>query len=145
MASFTTTFMDGVAQYLENRDVGTFHSSGVGYTTGQVGIVFDIVPATPDRIIVLSAYAAVDDPTEPETELSMQVRVRGTRDPRTAIELDDAAFEAFQNLPRSLLGGTIVSGIWRTSGAYLGVDANGRHERVSNFAIRLHRPTLHRV
>jgi hypothetical protein len=144
VASFTTTFMDGLAQYIENRDVGVFHSSGV-YTAAQVGIVFDAVPASPDRVIVLTEYAAVDDPTEPDTELSVQARVRGTRDPRTAQELNDAVFEALQNLPRSLLGGTTVAGIWRTSSAYLGVDASGRHERVSNFAIRLHRPTPHRV
>ena len=145
MASFTTTFMDGVAQYLENAGVGVFHSSGVGYTTGQVGIVFDVVPAAPDRVIVLTEYAATDHATEPETELSVQARVRGTKDPRTAQELNDAVFEALQNLPRRLIGGTVVSGIWRTSSAYLGVDANGRHERVSNFTVRLHRPTPHRV
>jgi hypothetical protein len=144
--SFTTTFMDGVAQYLENSDVGVFHSSGVAYTANQVGIFFDAVPASPDRVIVLTGYAATDDPTQPETVLSLQVRVRGPRqDPRIAYELDDAAFDALQNLPRSHIGGTTVAGIWRASSAYMGVDANGRHERVSNYTIRLHRPTLHRV
>jgi hypothetical protein len=54
-------------------------------------------------------------------------------------------FEAFQNLPRSAIGGTTVAGAWRISSAYLGIDPNGRHECVSNFRILLHRPSLHRV
>jgi hypothetical protein len=143
--TWTTTFMDGLAQHLENRDVGIFHSSGVAYTTNQTAIVFNAVPASPDRVIVLTPYAAADDPTQAETTLSVQVRVRGTKDPRTAYALDDAVFEAWQNLPRSLVGGAMVAGIYRTSSAYMGMDSNGRHEHVSNYDIRAHRPTLHRV
>lgn len=146
MPSFTTAVMDGLAQHLEDAGVGTFHSTGVAYTAAQVGIFFDTVPAAPDRVIVLTGYAATDDPTQAVSELSLQVRVRGPRqDPRIAYELDDAAFEALQNLPRTGIGGTTVAGIWRTSGAYLGVDGNGRHERSSNYRVSLHRPTLHRV
>ena len=146
--SFTTVLLDGLAQYLENADVGTFHSSGVAYSTSPTarpGIFIDGVPATPDRVIVLTVYGEVDDPTQATTEVQVQARVRGTKDPRTAYETADAIFEAFQNLPRSAIGGTTVAGIFRISSAYIGIDTNGRHERASNFRILVHRPTLYRV
>jgi hypothetical protein len=143
--SWSTVLMDGLAQHLENQDVGTFHSTGVGYTTAQVGIVFDVVPANPDRVIVLSLYDERGEPTQGDVDVYVQVRVRGDRDPRTALALDDAVYDAWQNLPRSLLGGTVVAGIFRESRAYMGVDANGRHERSSNYRIPTHHPTAHLV
>jgi hypothetical protein len=143
--SFTSDLLDGIAQRLEDADIGTFNPTGAGYTTGQVGIVFDVVPAAPDKVLVLTVYGATDDPTLSDSELSLQVRVRGTRDPRTAYDLDDAAFDVLQNLPRTALGGTTVEAAWRTSAAYMGVDSNGRHERVSNYRLRIHRPAPHRT
>ena len=145
MSSFLGDLMAGLAQFLEDQGVGSFNSTGAAYASNAPSIYFDVVPASPDRVIVLTPYGASDDPSLSETEVAVQVRVRGTKDPRTAYELDDKAFEAFQNVPRTVMGGVTVVGLWRTSSAYMGVDANGRHERTSNYAVRVHRPSPHRI
>lgn len=143
--SWTADVVTGLAQYLEDSGVGQFNSTGAAYAASTPAIYFDQVPASPDRVIVLTPYGGVDSPTQPESEIALQVRVRGTKDPRTAYALDDAVFGALQNLPRTVMGGVTVVGCWRTSSAYLGADANGRHERTSNFAVRVHRPSPHRI
>lgn len=142
--SFTGDLMAGLAGYLAAEGVGTYRATGV-YTSGEVGIVFDVVPASPAQLVVLTPYAASDDPTLSDSEVSLQIRVRGTTDPRTAYDLDDRAFDAMQNLPRTEMGGVTVVGVWRTSGAYLGVDGNARHERTSNYRLLVHRPSDNRI
>lgn len=138
--TWTRSLTEGLAQLLENYDVGTFHSSGVAYTAGQTAIVIDYVPAQPDRVVTVTLYAAADDPTLGESEAAVQVRSRGTRDPRVAMDMDDAVFNALQNLPRSAVGGTVVAGCWRTNSGYMGADDNGRHQRVSNYRLLVHHP-----
>lgn len=141
--SWTSDLMGGLATYLDAQTAATYRSSGV-YTAGETAIVFDTVPASPDRLIVLTPYSTTDHPTLTDTEVSVQVRVRGTKDPRTAYELDDAVFEALQNLPRTVMGTVTVLAVWRQNSAYLGVDANGRHERVSNYRLLTNRAAAHR-
>jgi hypothetical protein len=142
--SFTGDLMAGLAQYLADAGVGVYSPTGA-YTASQVGIVMDVVPASPDRVVVLTPYSPTDSPTEAESEIALQIRVRGDRDPRTAYDLDDRAFEAMQNLPRTVMGGVTVVAAWRTSGAYIGPDTNGRHERTSNYRLPVHRPSPHRT
>lgn len=140
---FTSDLLAGVAQKLEDAGVGVYHPSGV-YLSTDVGIVFDVVPANPEQVVVLTAYSDDDDPTQDESAVGVQVRTRGTQDPRTSQDMQDAAFDVLHNLPRQQIGGTTVSSCLRRSTAYLGVDGNGRHERVSNYRITLHRPSPHR-
>lgn len=142
--SFTGDLMAGLAGFLAGHGVGTYRSTGV-YAAGEVAIVYDVVPATPDQVVVVTPYAGFDSPTLSDSEISLQIRVRGTKDPRTAYELDDKAFDAMQNLPRTVLGGVTVVAAWRTSGAYLGVDGNARHERTSNYRLLVHRPSANRI
>jgi hypothetical protein len=141
---FTGDLMGGLAALLAARGVGTYNPSGA-YTAAQTGIVHDVVPSSPDRVIVLTPYSPTDDPTLSDSVVRVQVRVRGTRDPRTAYDLDDAAFQVLHNLPRQTIGGAVVTGGWRRSGAYIGPDSNGRHERTSNYEFQVHRPTEHRT
>lgn len=136
--------MDGVASLLASRTDWTYNRTGA-YTAAQTGIFHAVVPASPDRVVVLTPYSPVDDPTQASSDLQVQVRVRGTRDPRVAETLNDTAFNVLQNLPRSVLNGVTVAGAWRTSGGYLGPDSNGRHEYSSNYRLRAHRPTEHRT
>jgi hypothetical protein len=142
--SWTGDLMAGLGQFLNDEGVGIWRSSGV-YTANEVGIVLDVVPSSPSQVITLTPYMSTDAVGLSDSELSVQVRVRGTADPRTAYALDDAAFEAMQNLPRTVLNGVTVVGAWRTSSAYLGADSNQRHERSSNYRLLVHRPSPHRI
>lgn len=142
--AWTADVVAGLAQHLAAAGVGTYSPAGA-YTSAQVGIFMDVVPAAPDRVVTVTPYGAADDPTLSDSVLMVQVRVRGTKDPRTAYDLDDAVFAAMQNLPRSILNGVTVVGAWRTSAGYLGPDGNGRHERTSNYRLTVHRPTPNRT
>lgn len=141
---FTGDLMAGLAGFLAAQGVGVWRATGV-YTSTEVGIVLDVVPANPTQVVTITPYAASDSPDLSDSELSVQIRVRGTTDPRTAYDLDDRVFEAMQNLPRTVLGGVTVVGAWRTSGGYLGVDGNARHERSSNYRLLVHRPSPYRI
>lgn len=141
---FTADLLAGVATHLAAANVGVYKASGV-YAASEVGIVFDVVPANPDRLVVLTAYGDTDDPTQNVSAVDVQVRTRGTADPRTTQDMQDAVFDALQNLPRRQFGGITVVSCFRRSTAYLGVDSTQRHERVSNWRLTLHRPTPNRT
>lgn len=143
--SWTEALTNGLAQHLEDANVGVFHSTGVAYQPTHTAIVIDGIPASPDKVVTLTLYDTAEDASQPEADAFVQIRVRGDRDPRTAMRLRDAVFDALQNLPRTLLGGLTVAGCWHTSSAYMGPDDGGRHMRSSNYRLRVHHPSLHRV
>ncbi len=140
----TTDLLDGVASLLASRTAWTYDRTGF-YTAAQTGIVHVVVPAAPDRVVVLTPYLPDDDPTLSDSQVRVQVRFRGTRDYRVASDMNDAAFDILQNLPRSILNGVTVVGAWRTSGAYIGPDSNGRHEFTANYRFQTHRPSPNRT
>jgi Bacteriophage minor capsid protein len=144
--TWTRALTEGLAQFLENHDVGTFNSSGVPYQTGATAITVDYLPASPDKVVTLTLYSSAEDPTQADAEASLQIRVRGTKDPRVAMDMGDAAFDALQNLPRALIGGSVVAGCWVTNhNGYLGADEGGRHSRVSNYRLLVHHPSPNRT
>lgn len=143
--AFTADFIAGLAQLLEDAGAGAWKPEGTVYTPGETAIVPGAVPSQPDRLITLTPYLPVDDPTQAETSLFVQVRTRGTRDLRTSSDLQDTVFNLLQNLPRTQIGGVTVASCWRRSGGYLGTDTNGRHSDSSNYEFRLHRPSTHRA
>lgn len=141
--AFTADFTAALAQLLEDEGVGAWKPTGA-YTSAETAIVPGLVPAQPDRLITLTVYGYLDDPTQAESTLLLQVRTRGTKDIRTSENTQDAVFDVLQNLPRRELGGVTVAGCWRRSAGYLGVDDNQRHSHSSNYEFRLHRPSPHR-
>lgn len=141
--AFTSDFLAGVAQLLADGGVATFQPTGK-YDPGSVGIYLGAQPANPDRIVVLTAYAATDDPTQTDSTVRVQVFTRGDKDVRTSQGLQDAAFDVLQNLPRQEVGGTTVVGCWRRSSGYLGMDEVGRHLHSSNYDFALNRPSPNR-
>lgn len=140
---FTADFTAGLAQVLHDAGAGTWKPTEK-YTALETAIIPGLVPANPDRLITLTVYGFIDDPTQAESTLLLQVRTRGTRDIRSSENVQDAVFDVLQNLPRRTVGGVIVAGCWRRSAGYLGVDDNQRHAHSSNYEFRLHRPSPHR-
>lgn len=142
---FTRDLIAGFAQLLEDAGVATFRETGA-YEIGDLNpIMRGSVPGTPDRIIVLTAYTVGDDPTLSDGEAGIQVRTRGTTDVTVVDDLDDDVFDVVQGYAGELSTGVKVQLARRRSGAYLGVDKNGRHERTSNYYLHVHRPSAHRT
>lgn len=136
--------LDGIARHLAERGLVTYDPTG---TAGNCFI--ETMPSTPDEAVALTIY---DGGGEPDSLLGydeprMQVRVRGTRDPRVSRARCHAIRSELHGLgPVVLPGGTelILSVCLQPAPASLGVDANQRHEHVANFRMEIRAVTAHR-
>lgn len=71
----------------------------------------------------------------------LQVRAKGTADPRTTFRLAEIARDAFHLQDRYTLGPARVARSWRQSHGTIGLDSRGRVETSSNFYMHTARPT----
>ncbi len=141
---WTTSLLEGVAELLATEGVGVWRPDGPPYTTVETGIVIAAMPPDPDRIIVLNAYPIAEHVDQADVTIGVQVRTRGTTDPRVVQNLDDAVFEALHGLSQIDLGGVSVVQMYRQSSAALGRDGADRWERSSNYYVDAMHPTVHR-
>lgn len=148
----TTTVLTCLAQHLEDAGVGNWDPDGI-YPTTTTGIYLKALPGTetsPDVALALTAYGVDDTPGWDEdadggrvVTIGVQVRARGTGDPRTVDDLTDAIYRALHGARDLTLGSDIpvaVTLIWRVSLADLGPDDEGRWETTSNFYAHTTRP-----
>ncbi|MFJ5143310.1 minor capsid protein [Streptomyces sp. NPDC088707] len=137
--------LDGLARYLNERGLVTYDPDGMA---GDCFI--EQMPSAPDEAVVLTVY---DDRSEPDSLLAydeprVQVRVRGTLDPRVSRRRCRAIRSALHGLgPVTLPDGTelILSVCLQGDAAHMGADENRRHEHVANFRTEIHSPTAHRA
>ncbi|GAA2772788.1 minor capsid protein [Saccharopolyspora taberi] len=142
--SWTRDLSHGLAGYLAEHGVGTYRASGV-YTDTETGIVVGAVPAAPARIVALTPYRVTVDATQADDVLGVQVRARSAgQDPRDALDLIDAAFEALIGATHLDLSGVRVHLVEFLNSAPMGRDSSGRYEHVSNYRLTAHHPTAHR-
>jgi hypothetical protein len=147
---FLTDLHEGFAQLLA-ADVNpaqnlAWQPSGA-YPIDKTGIFIRHVPASPNRIVVLSSYGLSDDAVYADSDVGLQVRTRSAgEDPRDVDDLDEAIADVLLGrFPFTLTTGIRIVTLTRSSAAPLGQDANHRWERTSNFALGLHRPGPHRL
>lgn len=145
--TWTRTLLSGLAIHLEASGAGVWHPNGI-YAPSEVAITLGGLPSAPDTAIALAVYGVGtdgDDPTEPDSQVQVQARIRAGQDPRLVDDLADAVFDALHGLSDVVLdGGVLLLHSLRTIVAPLGVDGSGRWERADSYAIRVHRPTTHR-
>lgn len=141
---WTSRLLTGLAQHLAAGGVGTWRASGI-YTAAETGIMIRAIPPSPDRIITLAPYVVASPPGQADYTLGVQVRVRGTQDPRAAEDTADAIFDLLDSAHGLTWGGIPVVQVYRQSYAALGVDANNRWETSSNYYVQAMRPTAHRT
>ncbi|WP_329423987.1 minor capsid protein [Streptomyces sp. NBC_01268] len=138
-------FLDGLARFLADRGLVTYTSGGGVDDT----CFLEFMPSGPDEAVVLTVY---DDRVEPDSllpydEPRVQVRVRGTTDPRVSRRRCARIRSQLHGLgPVTLPDGTelILSVCIQGAPASMGVDDNGRHEHVANFRMETYLPTAHR-
>lgn len=136
--------LDGLARYLQERGLVTYDPSGV---SGDCFI--EIMPSSPDEAVALTIY---DDRVEsdsllPYDEPKVQVRVRGTTDPRVSRHRCAAIRSHLHGLgPVVLPDGTnlILSVAIQAAAASIGADENRRHEHVCNFRMEVRQTSVHR-
>jgi hypothetical protein len=142
---WTSDLLTGLAEHLTAAGVGTWRPSGA-YTAAETAIVIRGIPQTPDKLITLAPYPldGGEHRGMADHDSALQVRVRGTTDPRVAEDLADAVFTALDSLGSNGpvdLGGVKVVDMWRQSYTSLGTDTSGRWERSENFYLAAMRPT----
>ncbi|WP_371517989.1 minor capsid protein [Kitasatospora sp. NBC_01300] len=131
--------LDSLARYLQAAGLLTYDPTG---TRGDTFI--ELMPPAPDRAVQLSLYGAgVPDPLNAWDERSLQVRVRGTADPRVSRARAEALYAALHGLAGIDLPGELwlVLCIAQQTPYPLGVDAGGRHEHAVNFRLDIEATT----
>ncbi|MFA9432890.1 MULTISPECIES: minor capsid protein [unclassified Egicoccus] len=107
-------------------------------------VFIDAMPTTPDVAVVITGYGG------PEADVAggwdhprIQIRVRGTADPRISRSRLQAIYDALHGLS----GITLPDGTWladchglQSSPQSLGRDSNGRHEHAINFELDVRNP-----
>ncbi|MFC9847794.1 minor capsid protein [Streptomyces sp. NPDC060223] len=137
--------LDGIARHLESKGL-------VSYQTATSGgdCFLEALPDKTDEAVALTIY---DDGREPDSKLAydeprVQVRVRGTSDPRVSRQRCAAIRSELHGLgPLTLPDGTelILSVALQNAPASIGTDENGRHEHVANFRMEHRSVTEHRT
>ena len=126
--------LDGLARHLQNNGLGTYQPNGVG---GDIFI--ESLPSTPDVCTVLTLYGGPEpDARLPYDEPRLQVRCRGTQDPRISRARAQAVYELLQGARRlTLPDGTYVVLVraLQSRPASMGQDEQRRHEHSINFQL----------
>lgn len=129
---------DGLARYLAARGLLTYDPTG---TRGDTFI--GTMPPAPDEAVALTLYGDGTTTDRDGADLDrVQIRVRGTADPRTSYDRCLALRDALHGLA----GVELPDGTWLVLAtaprpAPMGTDANGRHEHVTNAALDIAAPT----
>jgi hypothetical protein len=139
----TSSLLTGLGEQLAAAGAGTWRTTGA-YTDGETAIVLGRTPEGPDRVIALASYPVDDDPQIPVSVLGVQVRCRGTADPRVADDLADSVFDLWHGAMNVLVGDVRVVQILRQSSTPLGQDQSGRWERSDNYYFTVQRPGRNR-
>lgn len=136
--------LDGIARYLAERGHGTYGPDVVGAT-----ICLEQMPSTPDELISLTIYDG--GATEPDSLLGydeprMQVRVRGTTDPRVSRARALAVYSELHGLGQITLpdGTYLILAVALQPVFSLGTDENRRHEHAFNLRAEHRSVTAHR-
>ncbi|WP_369778834.1 minor capsid protein [Streptomyces sp. R33] len=136
--------LDGLARYLAGQGLGVYDPTG---TAGD--LFLEALPSTPDVCVVLTIY---DDGAEADSQIGyddvpVQVRVRGTTDPRVSRQRCEAIRSELHGLGETTLpdGTYLLLARANAAVASIGTDENRRHEHVCNLRMQVRSVTAHRV
>ena len=125
-----------IAQYLDAQGVGEFDADGI---TGNIFV--ETLPDTPDKCIAIySTGGSAGNGKHPYDNLTVQIIVRGTQDPRTAQSVAQNIYDTLHTFRDAAF---VTDGIWvvgchgiQSGPTHIGQDENRRHEYSLNFKLR---------
>ena len=121
--------------------IGTNVTSCSFDTTGVSGNVFiSTLPSSPDTVVMVSEYNGIVDDKNPFSDINVQTRIRGTKDPRVGYNIAKEIFDELQGLTNTTLissGKHVVKVNALNTPIDIGRDDNGRHEWTVNFQIEV--------
>jgi hypothetical protein len=134
--------LDGIARYLDKLGLLTYDPTG---TAGDTFI--ETLPPKPVEAVGLWLYSAGEQDSRNGYDVrSLQVRVRGTADPRVSRRRAEALYSALHGLAGLELpdGTWLVLAIAQQTPAPIGTDASGWHEHTVNIRLDVANPTQYR-
>jgi len=134
----------GLAQLFDDEGFGTYNQSGV-FTADQTGITIKAVPEKPDNLIVITPTFTIDNAEMNDSTQGVQIRFRGSADPRSVLDRDAAIFDRIHGMHGVVIGGMNVVLVSRQSSLPWPQDQNQRCEHSSNYSVQVARPTRYRT
>jgi hypothetical protein len=131
--SAITDLLNGIATMSATAGVGVYDPAAV-YTTGQTGIFMKVMPATPDRVIVLTAVNQGDSISDPFGQVMVQARFRGL--PGQPLDVDvlaDSFFDIFHGTTGLVFGSVGAVQMNRKVSVPMGMDDLKRWSRVDQY------------
>lgn len=129
---------DGIARYLDTLGLLTYDPTGIA---GDAFVA--TMPPAPDQAVSLTLYPAGTTDARDDAEVArLQIRVRGTPDPRVS----EQRCRAIRDALHGLAGVELPDGTWLVLATAplpspMGPDGNGRHEHFTNAALDYAAPT----
>lgn len=141
--STTSDLVTGLAQYLATAGLATYRADGTPYTSGETALYFNDMPASPDRVVALTAYATTDQAVVTLGAVRVQVRTRGLANDVLDVDtLADSIFTLLHGAVNLTFGTMHVVQILRVSSATLGMDDQSRRwMRSDNYHLDVDYPT----
>ena len=136
-----TAMLHALAQHMASLGVAVYNPTG-NYTGTPAlpAIYFGPFPTSgPDRAVTINAYGSDPDyfTTNSTPERYVQIRWRGTKDPRVVQNDAWHAFEALHDTSGLWSGGIDVRSITRHIDGPLDADTNGRIIKPDSYTINL--------
>lgn len=137
--SVTTDLLEGIAGMIVAGVAGTTYNPSAATVNG--GILLKFMPASPDRVITLTAVFQGDDITMPLGQVMVQVRGRGLPNRPTDVDdLLDSIFTVLHGTTNLTFGSVTVIQMNRKVSVPMGMDDSKRFERVDQFYLDLDFP-----
>lgn len=138
MITTTTTLEADLAQHLAGLGLAQYTPTGTYSATTLVpAVFFGRIPDKPDSALAINIYDDHRDVDDQSPTVSVQLRFRGGKDPRTVNHQADAVFAAIHDLSSQVWGATTVLLCRRHVRAPIGADSNGRYERADSYRLTL--------
>lgn len=144
--------LDGLAEWFaaEELGLGLTYRPDAPYAPDEVGIVLDVIPTDPTRCVMLTSYSTGPEPDSAQAgadEHRVQIRARGTADPRVSRALLASVYDALHGLDGvELPDGTyiVLAVALQADATAAGVDSVGRHHHTQSYRLIIDAPTAHR-
>ncbi len=136
------SYLIGIMEYLDAQGTIAYDPTGI---SGNAFL--DTLPESSETVVMFRHGGGFPgDRGLGYDRPSFQVLARGTQDPRTALTLLEAIYDALQDLRTELPDGTMLHlcKAVQTAPAHLGTDGNGRHEYSQNYETHIRNLTTHR-
>lgn len=125
---------EGLAQLIADSGIGvTFNASGL-YADSATGVIFKVMPAKPDRVVVLAVVPLLDEVGMPLGQVMVQTRFRGVpNNPLDVDDLGDSVERKINGLKDLTFGETHIIQMNRRQSVPNGQDDLDRWERIDQY------------